>query len=240
MQKILINLGFLVLSLNTFAQKDTISNATEKEDPHYKLYIEDQKREIKALLKINLLSVGAIFLNCALEVKLSDSWTWETYIKYGEEFKSSFDTSSQFGKTHINYSGQLSGVGEIEQDIKYYYNFKRREKLGKITNGFCGNYIAIRLFGSMHTYDIEGYSDDYNTYGVGINYGIQRRIGKIGYVEIFGGIRYQFREIPEKFEEVIINGVKDPFPTLRKSTRQELLPTIGLRAGFDIAWKKRH
>ena len=224
MQKILINLGFLILSLNTLAQKDTISNAGEKEDAHYKLYIEEQKKEIKQLIKFNLVGLDAN-INCSFEFKIGNSWSWETYVKYGYEYRSSFDTIQSEG---------LSDVKEIEQDIKYYYNFGRREKLGKITNGFSGNYISLRLFGRERSY---GYPESFITYGVGINYGIQRRIGKIGYVEVFGGMRYQFRQIPEKFEDVIKKGVTHAI--LRKSTRQELLPTIGLRAGFDIARKKR-
>jgi len=243
MQKILINLSLLVLSLHAFAQKDTISNANIKEDPHYKLYIEDQKREIKKLLKINVVGMGVFILNGALEVKLGDSWTWETYFKYGEEFKPSFDTSSYMGVTHFYSSHEMHEIWEIEQDIKFYYNFKRREKLGKITNGFCGNYIAIRLCGSERSYKIEDYSTPFSTYAVGINYGLQRRVGKIGFVEIYAGIRYQFREIPDKFVDAFITGSITGSYTMsrvKKSTRQELLPTVGLRAGFDLAGRKRH
>lgn len=69
--------------------------------------------------------------------------------------------------------------------IKFYHNFNRRQRLGKPINGFSGNFFAVQ-FGAIYIHDEIFYQQDINyefLFEVDVTYGIQRRIGNIGYIE---------------------------------------------------------
>jgi hypothetical protein len=221
----------MLCPLSLFSQTDTMDNK------YYKIFIEDQEKEVKQLWKMNLIGFNVLSPNCGLELKLGKKWSSDTYAKLGSDIEFQSDTDVIIGSKSFL-------VMELSQQIKYYFNLQRREKLGKKTNGFTGNYFSLFFFAKINEYDYKELietrkayaSADIFLYGAGLTYGLQRRIGNIGYFEVFAGMKYLFKEVPEKITETknTVDG-KDFYKyDIKKSTSQTLVPTIGIKAGFAI------
>jgi hypothetical protein len=130
----------------------------------------------------------------AYEQKISEIFSTETYLFltyanliYANSDSTYFYEASQFSNLGI-HSFSVGGY----QMIKYYHNLQRRELLGRNTNGFSGNYFAIKLSANYTWMDFYNKHQNSspnsslkNKYYIipGVAYGIQRRIGNIGYVE---------------------------------------------------------
>ena len=201
MNKLLILLSIIFFSEIILAQEDTIiyenisNDSIDKYDRIYKLFIQD-KKEVKHLWKINLLDFRMVEPNVGFEKKIGKKFSFDSYVN--------FDNLPGF-----NYVYSISG----QFDLKYYYNIPKRDQKGKNTNGFSANYFGIGLNGTHNTY-LEpntnpylsqntlypylghGYTfNEYDTYkyqglSIKLKYGIQRRIGNIGYFEPY--ISYRF------------------------------------------------
>ena len=230
MIKQFILLLILVLSMRTgYAQSDTITVTEETKDPAdekydrvYKIFIQDRTKDIKHLLKINLVDLGFAMPNFGYEQKLGTRWSTDSYAKFGYDMWENDEFFSNW---------------EVSQQVKYFYNINHRKKLGRKTSGFTGNYFSLNLFaGEKHDPKPALHSGTIvNTklfYGIGLNYGLQRRIGNIGYFEAYAGVNYQYRKISRK-EEVGFFGTalnQDP-----------LTIVFRVKAGFALdSFSKQH
>jgi hypothetical protein len=210
----LLILGLLV-SYPCFSQTDSVSvisagkdSIDAKYDRIYKYFIED-KKEIKHLWKVNIVNFSFFAPNIVYEQKIGKSFSSETYLKLG---------------TFANYNNfQYYSYGFfVNQGIKYYYNIKKRELKGKRTNGFNGNYFAlVGFYGHVRNVhpDSSSIPEHLSNYGLALRYGLQRRLGNIGYIEPFvqmGGINYS------------------------NNTGFHFTMSIGLNAGFSLDSFKNH
>ena len=98
-------------------------------------------------------------INLAYEQKFHPNWSWIV--------ESSFKADREDFK-------EIEGTG----GARYYYNMKRRILKGKSANNFSGNY-----FSSVLTYGHRFHDDD-NQVTLNILYGLQRRLGRYGFIDI--------------------------------------------------------
>ncbi len=193
----------------------------------YHLFIADRDKEIHQLWKLNVMSIGFVNLNLAYEKGFGNKFSVETYLKAKAQ--------GYIGGYIYNYmtnSIQLSA----SQNIKYYYNLDRRKRLGQQINGFTGDYFSLGCFAAytarnytgndtISWYIIENdtlnYKNKHSTethFGLNLLYGLQRRIGNIGYVEGYVGIQ----------------GLRTNRPDLYNGREFVFKPIVGIRAGFAI------
>lgn len=206
---VLLILAFLSFH-QVYSQTDTITTTKAepdsidvKYDRVYKLFVEENQQEIKHLFKLDLVLIGLLRPTLAYEQKMGKNFSFEAnlilsyrHLVYDTNNSSKLWASYQFNNSDL----QSIRVGSYQM-VKVYYNYKRRERLGKNTNGFSGNYFALKLSESYilidNFYSKESSSNNYpeHIYSVfpGITYGIQRRIGNIGYGEF--SMDFYFREL---------------------------------------------
>jgi hypothetical protein len=230
MIKHLIQLLLLVLSIHTgYAQSDTITvsegtknPADEKYDRVYKIFIQDRTKDINHLWKINLVDLGFVMPNFGFEQKLGTCWSSDSYVKLGYDMWENDEFFSNW---------------EVSQQLKYFYTVNRRKKLGRKTNGFSGNYFSLNIYGGeKHTPKPALHSgtiiDTKLFYGVSLNYGLQRRIGNIGYFEASAGVNYQYRKISG-------NELVGFFGT--ELNQDQLTVVFKVKAGFALdSFSKQH
>ncbi len=198
----IITLTFLFLGAQTMlAQADsiTISKAEPdsidvKYDRVYKLFVQDKDHEIKHLIKLNLVNIDLLMPTLAYEQKLSRNFSMEVsmfiaykHLLFDESDSLKFYPTYQFKGSDL----QCFSIGGYQM-IKLYHNLNRLERLGKNTNGFSGNYFALKLSENYSWlddfYHKEPNADIFleNKYYLvpALVYGIQRRIGNIGYGDL--------------------------------------------------------
>lgn len=170
--------------------EDTTQIIESEYDRLYRLFLSDKKR-IYTIIKINATDWGQLMPSIVVEQNMNHSYNFEVGMRL-----SAFDWSFENG---INYAFTST------LDFKYYYNYKRREKRGRKTNGFSGNYFA--LGGALTVSDYNTFMETemlkhnihfasplnpkiYNIWSADLKYGIQRRLGAIGYIDVQAGFRY--------------------------------------------------
>jgi hypothetical protein len=212
---------------------DTIF-APEKQYRLYKFLVESKETEIKHLWKVNLIDFGLERANITYEQRLSKSWNVEGYLSYGNNWKpSAIEMDFEFLHHNVRYTPQV-GEGatlELEQLFKYYYNLHRREQHGKKTNGFSGNYFATSILFNHNNNPVNLDTDTdmgescWN-FDLGIRYGIQRRIGNLGYYELYAGISYRWESVV--YDPRLVSNdtwsVHNDYPLLM----------LGLKVGFAV------
>jgi hypothetical protein len=223
-----ISFAFLAASLASHAQQDSIqlsnrlTDTTDvKYDRLYQQFIAGKEKPITALWKLDLAGSGVLMPAVSYEHKLGKNWSEETYAKFGLPWKNGFFP--------------IKFEWEVNQQLKYYYNFNRREKLGQNTNGLSGNYIALEVYGGEDYQPKPGVLrgiivDKSFYYGTGLRYGIQRRIGQNGFFDIFFGLRLLSGTRETSVYELPMS--QNNQSVLDRSWH--LTPIIGIRAGFDI------
>lgn len=166
------------------AQTDSITIAEEKMDRStfaslvdgYNKVIRADQEELR-LFKIDLLgpllyafsdsesidSLGQNVVGLSYEQKINPSWSWilGTVIR-----------ANQMEVTQV----------EFEAGVRYYYNLKHRMLKGKSANNFSANYLGVALNGRRDLV-----ADDFRS-SIRTMAGIQRRIGKYGYVDFNLGL----------------------------------------------------
>jgi hypothetical protein len=189
-KKILFIVALCLISTIIFCQNDTsqthannIDSLFVKYDRIYRLFLEQNNQEVKHLFKINFIGLNQLAPIFAFEQKLGKNFSFETSVGLGSTSKlDQFSTIYGFKDRSILEYGFYVSVYEM---IKYYYNFNRRQRLGKIINGFSGNFLAVQL-GGIYIHDEIFYQrkiDHELLLEIDLTYGIQRRIGNIGYIE---------------------------------------------------------
>jgi hypothetical protein len=165
-----------------------------KYDRVYKVFVRQNNREINHLYKFNLVNIDLLTPGLTYEQKIYKSISIETYlyVSYRNLVFKEGDSSRFYATTQLYGSDlQCFSTGGYQM-IKVYHNLKRRELLDKNTNGFSGNFFAFKLSGNYSWIDVfnqqaqdENINLDNRYYLIpGLAYGIQRRIGNIGYAEL--------------------------------------------------------
>lgn len=222
-----------------------------------------REKQEKELWKINLLGIFiseynfnlsklidvAGYINNGLclsyERKFSPAWSWNlssiTGYRDGIGGKNAFNQS---------FSGEL----------RYYYNVHKRMRLGKKA-GFSGNYFGLLFDNSYNSKPVvSGYGFDTTGYGnhgadtiysikprvysthhfshsLNITYGIQRKIGKVGYVDCavgFGGIFKYGTDLKTTYNIATgsINESIKPYKSVNYMIRENLLIKLAVGACF--------
>lgn len=187
---ICLNLGAVLAQTDTV----TISNVPPdsidiKYDRVYRLFVEENNQEIRHLFKVNLVDFRLFEPNLVFEQKIGKSFSSETGIKLAFTTRCHHylnDDLQQYAPiTQYIYNGYCLSSYE---KIKFYYNLNYRQRREKKTNGFSGNYFSLHLAALYANGTISGFDFFDNNYeefvfAYGIGYGLQRRIGNIGYFE---------------------------------------------------------
>ena len=175
------------------AQEEKIEESVSEEEmdttKFYKLkngynYIIRADKEETQLIKFNLLEtvfypitlleksdVGLDMIDVEYERKIKPNWSW-----------------SVNGVVNADYNGvdRLA----IGGGVRYYYNMNKRILKGKSANNFSANYIGPM---TNYRYSVSpNFANNLSGYFV---YGIQRRLGKYGYLDFKMGPGYEYKTV---------------------------------------------
>lgn len=196
MRRQLFTYLFLIVSLWVGAQEsrievsvDSVHNSLSKYDQIFSL-LSSEKTKINTIYKFNAVDWGQLQPSFSLETSLTPNLSIEPgfrLINFGVK-----------NETGLKYLVEPSFIS------KYYYNFKRREKLGRETNGFSGNYFFagfVMPFSDNYDWYSQHLENSYFLYAdspeedhrtlysgnLQVGYGIQRRLASIGYIDFRAG-----------------------------------------------------
>ena len=194
MKKILLTLGILLITYCGYGQQVKMERSTETVDStQFSKVVQTYNRIIRVheeklrLFKVDLIGPTLYLVsnwdekdaaqnklvNIAYEQKINPNWSWLV--------ESSFTADrSDFKEIH--------GVG----GARYYYNMKRRILKGKSANNFSGNYLSAVL-----TYGYR-FQDDDDQATINILYGIQRRLGRYGFIDFNVGLESAFTSYDDR------------------------------------------
>ena len=201
---IIIVFNLLVIDLWAQNEKVTIESSEEEvEEGSYEGLVDMYNHVIRAreekltLLKIDLLSpffyavsdgegeedqlLIESILKVSFEKKYRPDWSWFTRIKL-------------LALDRRLRESNLSG------GIRYYYNLNRRILKGKSANNFSANYVGVEPNLRFN------YGRGDSGFSVKLLYGIQRRIGKRGYVDFDVGLENIIVPYTEKEFGIEITG----------------------------------
>jgi hypothetical protein len=180
--KTFFNVILVFISVNVvIGQNDSIKKLDQKKR-YFKV---NENDEIKHLFKVNLTPLIIYRPTIAFEQKIGKNFSFETSLSV-EKYARLFFMSEIFIMDENKIPRYPKGFSvRGYQMFKYYYNYRYREMLGKIINGFSGNYIAIQLktiyAKSKGVNNYWGDEDSYFSF-VGLSTGFQRRIGNFFYI----------------------------------------------------------
>lgn len=172
----------------------------------------------KSLWKFDLLGAMRKGLDVSYERKIAPKWS----LNVNSVTKSNIlvgTTIDNFAWSGDNYSFSQT----LAVQVRYYNNLERRKRLGKNTN-FSGNYFALETSGgysiSHNKYPLYSLPTDINRfeYSTSLLYGIQRKVGKRGYIDTSIGFR-----------------VEQYTGTLGSSSNSFILPSPTAKIGIGIA-----
>ncbi len=218
-KKIFITLfiGFAVV--NAYAQKDSakIEYSQEKYTKSHKLdeaicdILTRREKSDKNLWKVNLLGTfwGGFDISC--ERKITSKWCYniQSISSFNSGAPKSFYTAIMIMDDNYrssfyilsNYKMSSLFDQELNFQIRYYHNLDRRTRIGKKI-GFSGNYFGL-IMDNEFVYFTPNYNNSYYIHGIysylyinswNFIYGIQRKIGKVGYIDgrIGLGLRHDY------------------------------------------------
>lgn len=170
--------GQQVTTDTTEERMDEASFKTLKEGYNYVIRAEED--EI-SMFKVDLLSSFLYILN--------DDWSDSipvSFLRLRFERKWKPNLSWQVG---TDWQGIGNGIEEIHLlgGIRYYYNMNKRILKGKSANNFSADYFGVSL--------LNKYEPPKGNYGLSLNltYGLQRRLGKYGYLDFDIGFENTFK-----------------------------------------------
>lgn len=151
----------------------------------------------------------------AVEHKVSPSFSvlggLDGYWRYALNRRPTGSLPAGFDPDFIRTVVQMNSLEvHYKAGVRYYYNMARRIKQGKSANNFSGNYFSavwsspVKQFQSTHLYNwrdgslfksIENYrlANGIDTGRLTILYGVQRRLGRFGYVDVSAGPEVFYR-----------------------------------------------
>ena len=253
-KKIFIALLMGFTAITAYSQTDSVKieysqekliKANKLDEAICDILTKREKRD-KDIWKFNLLGTFFGGFNISYERKIARKWSLNAHsvTNFDGSVGKTFRTFSIFDQFFYNpYSSYRNNRFEqkLSFELRCYYSIDKRERLGKKT-GFSGNYFGLSL---MNTYNNAYYNDTYFGYGRQYNtfqnslnliYGIQRRIGRVGYIDASAGFgyglessRYQVNFYPDG-----TSGTSDtPIPKYSYSRFQFFVP---LKLGIGIAF----
>jgi hypothetical protein len=230
----ILSIFIFFVALSIQAQNDTVYilksdtvYVVGKQDRRYNFFVENRGVESNHLWKSNMVDIGLLKLNVGYEHRFWNTWSTDTYL--------SFNYGGDFYRDSTSIRLKLGMDMELvfEQQIKYYYNKKRRENLGKRTDGLRGNYLSASFF--YREFEDSSYDTDTTTAGavksfnMGVKYGLQRRIANLGYIEFYAGLYYRW-----EYYNQFISFNSSMENRYRTASDRLLVPVLGIRVGFAI------
>ena len=208
-KKVFITLLMGLTTLTTYSQSDSVKveYSQEKITKAHKMdeaicdVLTRRENQGKNLWKFNLLRTFLDGFTVSYERKIAPKWSLDI---------SSVTTMSgiYIYRDYFDYSRFLDRRSNLKEtlslELRYYYNLDRRIRLAKKA-GFSGNYLGLGM-SSMYNYLYEriydtppkvpygviaGFTEYINfqfSSSLNLIYGIQRKIGRIGYIDASVGI----------------------------------------------------
>lgn len=189
----------LLVCLQATAQQDSVT-VTYDEEPaetsnfsikeKYKYWTRATVEE-KYMLKAGLSGLG---------YGGSYGWMLEHTFAFEKKINVPFSVLAQYRQ---RISGWRSNYLGLDVAVRYYYSLPRRIRRGKSANNLSANYFSIQLdntwTGSADWFVLQGRPvfTDYQTRRfsqASLLYGIQRRLGKHGYVDFNVGAAYRIKQ----------------------------------------------
>lgn len=184
-----------------FAQEDTVYNSNFEKNYNYLIRAQEEETKIWKIFPVHSPGFG----------KSSGSWEINNSLSAGFEGKLS-PSFSLYGEISLlarylnnyqeNEAHLLGKQANFRLSTRYYYNLKRRIRLGKSVNNFSANYFSLGLNRLEGLKKHEGKTGQ-ATY-LFLKYGIQRRLGSTFLIDFNFGIRYSLQnpqhEVETKFE----------------------------------------
>jgi hypothetical protein len=271
----IVILVILFTSGKGFAQTETQtiteSTADTIENDYDKLlrYFLVEKEEIKRLFKFNIVEWAQFNPTISLEQKVGYWSSFELEFLIAPAYKTYTDQEVKILIVDDNLL--LSDIDakytdiQLNLDYRFYLTKKRRERFGKLTNGFTGAFFLVgggisfdnKISNnpiSQSTYqlvDDSGLLSDikqqYYNYDISYKFrsglGYQRRIGKIGYIEFRGGVICRFfqdYQIKQNIHTLYDKGYYfEPYLVPLEKYSQEVKPFIDINMGFALKSFKR-
>lgn len=234
-------------TINYYQSNDTCVATTVNEyDKLLKYFIAD-KTEINQLYKVDLFQLALGRFNFAYEQRLTQNQSLELSTEFSQMYNYN-TPQSYYSPFDLSNSNMQIQYLSIEADYRIYTNINRRLKNGKNTNGFSANYFTLGFASHSWFYNKDVYMIDWDGRLLPINsqsptnesasllfkfgkylpnenllmikagYGLQRRIGNIGYldaqVKLGVGSNYSF-------------------------SRLYIMPEVNIKIGFAISSLKR-
>jgi len=141
-----------------------------------------------------------IMFGLGLEQKINVCWSilfeWRTsFEKYSYQWDN-YEPGSVMGSNgrEFNSPGQeyieRFNLNEFDIGSKYYFSMKRRMSLGECANNFSSNYLCFKYSYRAYLQDTYTYiwRNDRNVHSkILFGFGLQRRLSKYGFVDLFLG-----------------------------------------------------
>ncbi len=172
----------------TSYSQGTLSQNDKQYDKLLKYFIAD-RNEVRHLWKLNLYGSLLLEPTISYENRLGNKWS---VILGLDLYRLNPTVYDQYGV-------------KLLTNLRYYHNIEKRDFKGKNTNGFSANYFAFGINTYLNNFQQINYNNEaeliYSFGDIGIPtsgilptinfaYGIQRRIGNIGYVDISTGLGF--------------------------------------------------
>jgi hypothetical protein len=129
-----------------------------------------------------LLGSGGVIVPLVPGLEYQFSRSWSVYASgfsgiylFGDE-RNSFRPDRPIG---------LNSIG-FDAGVRHYYNQQKRQRLGRATGPFVGNYLALQTVGCWW-YKRYYKAFDYEYSSVTVLWGMQRRLGRHGLLDAYAG-----------------------------------------------------
>ena len=201
---VIIIINLFVIDLWAQNEKVTIESSEEEvEEGSFEQLLDAYNHVIRAreekltLLKIDLLSP---FLYAVSDgEREEDELLIESMVKVSFEKKYRPDWS-WFTRIKLMAINRRLRESNLSGGIRYYYNLNRRILKGKSANNLSANYVAVEPNLRFN------YGRGDSGFSVKLLYGIQRRIGKRGYVDFDIGLENMVAPYTEKEFGIEVTG----------------------------------
>lgn len=190
----LLSLMLSLHSIRSIAQgKDTViteyheeqaDTAKNKKESKYDYFIRAQVEQTKMLkLGIGFGSAAAGYISGHSSGFSLFGSPFQAYIAYEYKLDPSFSLLAEARGFPLFFSDLSASVA-----LRYYYDMEKRIKQGKSANNFSGNYFSIQQTNLVyHPGAIIGIP------GIELLYGLQRKLGRRGFIDVNLGPRYDLR-----------------------------------------------
>lgn len=225
---LIVNLSLHGQNTGVEDNETLIGNNPEKQKIN-DMFEMDNKEYTNQLFKMNLFVLARLNPTFGYEHRIGKNFSTETYFKMQV-----FNYPGLYFVLNENYEFENKFMQKyhFEENLKYYYNYKRRIKKNKNISGFSANYISLFCFANFNDFFPDNYQNLLTNkflyqepdFAVGLKYGMHRRIGNFGYLDAFIGAHGY-----KTYIEITDNTISVTNQSTRKIT-----VILGIRAGFAL------